>query len=170
MAKNGSDICNFCSKLDFGKSGRKHFLLFFMDFKLLMFHNNIVKVSEILNKENLLKTCLKFTYPIDFCIFCSHFYKGKKRKYSIFIPRLRLDVHVSVHLSICQLSVSLSVFRFQMINWVNINGFSSNLVCALILWRSVLELLMGKFRQILTGFNKISAPDTPIFLFPDNNM
>ena len=26
------------------------FLLFFTDFKLLMFHNNIVKISEILNK------------------------------------------------------------------------------------------------------------------------
>ena len=32
----------------------------------------------------------------------------------------------------------------------NINAFSPNLVCALILWRSALGLLMGKFRQILT--------------------
>ena len=32
------------------------FLLFFTDFKLLMFHKNIVKISEILNKWNLLKT------------------------------------------------------------------------------------------------------------------
>ena len=30
-----------------------------------MFHNNIVKISEILNKRNLLKTYLKFTYPTE---------------------------------------------------------------------------------------------------------
>ena len=40
-----------------------------------------------------------------------------------------------------------SVFRFRMITWVNINGFSWNLVCAWILWRSGLGLLMDKFRQ-----------------------
>ena len=39
---------------------------------------------------------------------------------------------------------------FWMITWVNLNGFSPNLVCALILWRSDLGLLMGKFRQIFT--------------------
>ena len=43
-----------------------------------------------------------------------------------------------------------SVFRFQMITRVNINGFSPNLVCALILWRSGLGLLMGKFHYIFT--------------------
>ena len=53
-------------------------------------------------------------------------------------------------------------FRFRMITLVNINGFSPNLVCALILCRSGLGLLMGKFRQILTEF---SAWDTPIFSF-----
>ena len=47
------------------------------------------------------------------------------------------------------------------------NGVSPNLVCALILWRSGLGLLMGKFRQILT---EISARDTPILLFPDDNL
>ena len=46
-------------------------------------------------------------------------------------------------------------------------GFSPNLVCALILWRSGLGLLIGKFRQILMEF---SARDTPIFLFPDDNL
>ena len=30
------------------------------------------------------------------------------------------------------------------------NGFSPNLVCALILWRSGLRPLMGKFHQFLT--------------------
>ena len=64
------------------------------------------------------------------------------------------------------LPVRPSVFRFRMITLVNINGFSSNLVCALIFWRSGLEWLMGKFRQILT---ELSARDTPIFSFPDDN-
>ena len=32
------------------------------------------------------------------------------------------------------------------------NGFSPNLVCALILWRSGLGLLMGKFRQFWTVY------------------
>ena len=54
-----------------------------------------------------------------------------------------------------------------MITWVNINGFSPNLVCASILCSSGLGLLMGKFRQILS---ELSAPDTPIFSFPDNNL
>ena len=30
-----------------------------------------------------------------------------------------------------------------------------------------MELLMGKFHQI---FTELSAGDTPIFLFPDNNL
>ena len=41
-------------------------------------------------------------------------------------------------------------FCFQMIAWVNVNGFSPNLVCSLILWRSGFGLLMGKFHQFLT--------------------
>ena len=61
-AKNRSDLCNFYSKLDFfektkNKKNKLFFLLFFTDFtdfQLLMFHNNIVKISEILNKRNLL--------------------------------------------------------------------------------------------------------------------
>ena len=31
-----------------------------------MFHNNIVKISEKLNKRNLLKTSLQVTYPTDY--------------------------------------------------------------------------------------------------------
>ena len=53
-------------------------------------------------------------------------------------------------------------FRFRMITWVNINGFSPNLVCALILWRSGFGLLMGKVCQSLT---ELSARDMPIFSF-----
>ena len=58
----------------------------------------------------------------------------------LFIPRhtivagyygFTLDVRVSVRRSY----VRPTVFRFQMITWVNINGFSPNLVCELILWR-----------------------------------
>ena len=74
-----------------------------------------------------------------------------------------LDVHVSVRPSV----VRPSIFRFWMITSVNINGFSPNLICALILWRSGLGLLMGKFRQI---FTELSARDTLIFSFPGDNL
>ena len=36
-------------------------------------------------------------------------------------------------------------FHLRMITIVIIDGFLPNLVCALILWRSALGLLMGKF-------------------------
>ena len=41
------------------------------------------------------------------------------------------------------------------------------MVCALILWRSGLGSLIGKFRQFLT---ELSAQDMPIFSFPDDNL
>ena len=44
----------------------------------------------------------------------------------------------------------MPIFSFPDNNLVNINGFSPNLVHALILWRSGLGLLMGKFCQCLT--------------------
>ena len=79
-----------------------------------------------------------------------------------------LDIRVSVCPSvICPLSIRLSPFRFQMITWVNINGFSPNLVCALILWRSGVGLLISKFCQF---FTELSARDMPIFSFPDDNL
>ena len=40
----------------------------------------------------------------------------------------------------------------------------TNLVCALVLWRSGLGLLMGKF------LTELSARDMPIFSFPDYNL
>ena len=49
---------------------------------------------------------------------------------------------------------------------MNPDGFSPNLVCALLLWKSGLGLLMGKFGQIL----EFSARDTRIFSFPDENL
>ena len=55
-AKNWSDLCNFYSKaIFFYFFSMKVFFLFFAKFELLMFHNNIVKISENLNKRNLLK-------------------------------------------------------------------------------------------------------------------
>ena len=50
-----------------------------------------------------------------------------------------------------------------MIPLVNINGFSPNLVYALILWRSAFRLLIGNF---LTEF---SATDMSMFSVLDNN-
>ena len=47
-------------------------------------------------------------------------------------------------------SVVCLYFPFWRIIWVNTSGFSANLVCALILWRSGFGLLMGKFHQFLT--------------------
>ena len=58
----------------------KYFLLFFAEFELLMYHNNIVKISEKLNKWNLLKICLQVTYPTNFCIIFILFYYGEKVK------------------------------------------------------------------------------------------
>ena len=44
-----------------------------------MFHNNIVKISEKLNKQNLLKNCLHVTNPTYFCIICMHFFSMEKK-------------------------------------------------------------------------------------------
>ena len=41
-------------------------------------------------------------------------------------------------------------FTCRTITRVNLNGFSPNLICAFILWRSALGLLIGKFCQFLT--------------------
>ena len=84
-AKSCSDLCNFYSKVIFWNCClRKYFLLFFAEFELLTFYNNIVKISEKLNKRNLLKIWLQVAYPTDFCMIWLHFYYGKKWKYFIF--------------------------------------------------------------------------------------
>ena len=77
IAKNWSDLCNFYSTMIFlNFCLRKYFLIFFAEFKLLIFHNNIVKISEKLIKQNLLKICPQVTYPTNFCIICIHFTMG----------------------------------------------------------------------------------------------
>ena len=78
---------------------------------------------------------------------------------------ITLVVHVSVGLSIRLLLIHV-YFHFQMITWVNINGLSPNLVCALILWIFGLGLPLGKFHQFLMD---LSAPDMHISLFLDDN-
>ena len=57
-------------------------------------------------------------------------------------------------------------FHFWMITLLNVNGFSPNLVGALIFWTSALGLLMVEFRLFLT---QLSASNTSIFYFQDNN-
>ena len=53
MAKSWSDLCNFYGKVIFWNFClRKYFLLFFAELELVMFYNNIVKISEKLNKWN----------------------------------------------------------------------------------------------------------------------
>ena len=64
------------------------------------------------------------------------------------------------------LSAIRPYFHFWMITSVNINGFSPNLMCALILWSPGLGLLMGKFRLFLT---ELSTRNTSIFPFLDDN-
>ena len=70
--------------------------------------------------------------------------------------------------SICDsyLPATRPYFHFWTINLVNVNGFSPNLVCALILWTSALGLLMGKLRPVWT---ELSARNTSVFYFQNNN-
>ena len=120
-------------------------------------------------------------------------------------PATCTSICLSIHLSyICP------YFRFRMITWVIVNGFSQNLVCALILWRSAMGLRMGKFLpttrpyidfwmitlENINGFSpnlvcalllwtsalglliwanfihfvQLSARNTSIFYFQDNNL
>ena len=57
------------------------------------------------------------------------------------------------------LSICPFIFSFPDDNLVNVSGFSPNLVCALLLWRSDFGLLMGKFHKFLTA---LSACDTTV--------
>ena len=63
---------------------------------------------------------------------------------------LCLGVGDTVFTLAVRVSVHPSVVHFRMTTWVNINGFSPNLVFALILLKSGLGMLTDKFRQFLT--------------------
>ena len=66
MAKIGPTSAISIVNWIFGKKKiRKYVLFFFTDFEKTMFYNHIVKISELLNEWNLLKTCIQTTYPID---------------------------------------------------------------------------------------------------------
>ena len=85
IAKSWSELCNFYTKVIFWHFClSEYFLLSFAEFELVMFHNNIVKISEKLYKQNLSKICLQVTYPTNFCVIFIQFYYGKKWKYWIF--------------------------------------------------------------------------------------
>ena len=60
-------------------------------------------------------------------------------------------------LSVCQSYIHPSVRSSFLDDNLSRHGCLPNLVCALILWRSGLGLLMGKFRQTLTEFSARNA-------------
>ena len=90
------NLCNFFSKvIVFEFSSKEIFCLhFYADLKLLMIHNNTVKISENLNKRNLLKICSQFIYPTNFCILCSHL-TMRTVLFDLYKPlsRIKLFVH-----------------------------------------------------------------------------
>ena len=61
----------------------------------------------------------------------------------------------------------MHVFWFPEDNLSKYQWNLPNLICASILWRSGLRLLMGEFHQVLT---ELSAQDRPMFSFPNNNL
>ena len=73
-AKSWSDLCNFYSKVIFWNFClRKYFLFFFAEFELLLFYNNIMKISEKLKKvelvENLPPSYLPYRFLHDLVSF-----------------------------------------------------------------------------------------------------
>ena len=56
-----------------------------------------------------------------------------------------------------------------MITLVNISRLLPNLVCALILWRSGLELLIAN-GQTSSAFLQLSTREKSVFSFPDDNL
>ena len=68
-------------------------------------------------------------------------------------------------------------FCFRMITWININGFSPNLLCALILWRSALiGIVNGQFLSRFDSYlpaNMYIRPSViplSIFSFANGNL
>ena len=73
-AKIWSDLCNFYSKVIFlNICLRKYFLLFFAEFELLTFYNNIMKISKKMEKvelvENLAPSYLLYRFLHDLASF-----------------------------------------------------------------------------------------------------
>ena len=71
-AKNWPDLYKFNIKVNVWNFCLRFLLLFFAEFALLMFHNNIVKIKK---KKDLVQV----TYPTDFCIICTQFTMGKSK-------------------------------------------------------------------------------------------
>ena len=67
IAKNWSHLRNFFSKVIFWDFClRKYFLLFLVEFKSLMFHNNIVKISEKIQQAELVENLPPSYLPYKF--------------------------------------------------------------------------------------------------------
>ena len=77
-----------------------------MDFMLVMFQNNTLKMSEILNKGNLLTTCLKITNSTNLQ-FCRHFHYGENKNIRFFFK-------------------SMSIIKLFFLYIVTTNGFKLN--------------------------------------------
>ena len=85
ITENGSDLCNFNSKLDFWIFFfiKNIILLFFANFKLLEIHKDIVKISDIFNQCNLLKTCIQTILSLS-AYFAAIFTMGKMKIFDFF--------------------------------------------------------------------------------------
>ena len=95
-AKNWSDLCNFYSKVIFGRFVLENIFYFsLLNSNYWCFTTILWKFQKKLNKWNLLKICLQITYPTDFCIIWILFYYGKKWIYFFKKPmtRIKLFVH-----------------------------------------------------------------------------
>ena len=77
---------------------RKYFLLFLTEFELLMFHSNIVKISEKLNKQKLLKVLRRY-----FAWSVRSYFPGKVRTISSVCCMLNLPIAWSM-LTLVQLN------------------------------------------------------------------
>ena len=68
-AKHWSDLCNFYTKVIFVEFISERiffFLIFFAEFKSLMFHNNIVKISEKNEQAELVENVPPSSLPYIF--------------------------------------------------------------------------------------------------------
>ena len=78
-----------------------------------------------------------------------HFYARPPHKWRGIMVSSWSSVCLFAHPLVCLSSVNLH-FHFRIITWVNVIGFSPNMVYGLILWKSGLGLSVGKFHLVLT--------------------